>query len=226
MRTLLINITKILKVYNLLKKFNLVLQSAFGLGHGHNLLLYLIKKKSNIKEYSVFLEIGSTREEIYGQGSTEIIAKYCEKKKISFYSVDADQRNVDRLKKKLSSYKYFKPICDKGENFLRKTSEKFDIIYLDAFDIERSVKNKYRDDFYLKEYGRSITNERSELIHLEIVKNLEKKIYDNSIIVFDDTFINNNSFLGKGGKAIPYLLSSGFKIIAKNSNSVALERCN
>ena len=55
MRTLLINITKILKVYNLLKKFNLVLQSAFGLGHGHNLLLYLVKKKSNIKEYSVFL---------------------------------------------------------------------------------------------------------------------------------------------------------------------------
>ena len=117
-------------------------------------------------------------------------------KKISFYSVDADQRNVDRLKK-LSSNKYFKPICDKGEDFLRKTSEKFDIIYLDAFDIERSVKNKYRDDFYLKEYGTSITNERSELIHLEIVKNLEKKIYDNSIIVFDDTFINNNSFLGE-----------------------------
>ena len=48
MRTLLINITKILKVYNLLKKFNLILQSAFGLGHGHNLLLYLVKKKSNI----------------------------------------------------------------------------------------------------------------------------------------------------------------------------------
>ena len=44
--------------------------------HRHNLLLYLVKKKSNIKEYSVFLEIGSTREEIYGQGSTEIIAKY------------------------------------------------------------------------------------------------------------------------------------------------------
>ncbi len=146
------------------------------------------------------------------------------KKKISFYSVDVDQRNIDRLKKKLSSYKYFKPVCDRGENFLKKTSEKFDFIYLDAFDIERSVKNKYRDDFYLKEYGASITNERSELIHLEIVKNLEKKIHDNSLIVFDDTFINNDTYLGKGGKAIPYLMSLGFKIIAKNSNSVALER--
>lgn len=226
MRSLLVKITKILKIYNFLKKFNLIIQSKFGLGHGHNLFLYLVNKKSNIKTYSNFLEIGSTREEIYGQGSTEIIAKYCEKKKINFYSVDADQRNIDKLKKKLSSYNYFNPICDKGENFLKQTTEKFDFIYLDAFDIERSVKNKYRENFYLEEYGTSITNERSELIHLEIVKNLEKKIHDRSIIVFDDTFIIKNSFLGKGGKAIPYLLSLGFKIIAKNSNSIALERFN
>lgn len=64
------------------------------------------------------------------------------------------------------------------------------------------------------------------MIHLEIVKNLEKKLNDKSIIVFDDTFTKNNLYMGKGSKAIPYLLNLGFKIISKNSNSIALERLN
>jgi hypothetical protein len=226
MKSFVVKITKTLKIYNFLKKFNIVLQSMMGLGHGHNLFLYLIKKRIRDNKFSYFLEIGSTREQIYGQGSTEIIAKYCEKNKINFVSVDVDNRNVERLRKKLSHLKYFKSVCDKGENYLRITNKKFDCIYLDAFDIERSVKNKSRDNFYLKEYGSSITNEKSEMIHLEIVKNLEKKLNDKSIIVFDDTFINKNLYIGKGGKAIPYLLSLGFKIISKNSNSIALERFN
>ena len=223
MRIFIVKLTKILKIYKFIKEMNLVFQSIFGLGHGHNLFLYLVKKNKNIS-FINFLEIGSTREEVYGQGSTEKIAKFCEENKINFISVDVDKKNVKRLEKKLNNYKYFKPICDRGESFLQKTNHKFDCIYLDAFDIEKSVKNDFRDRFYLNEYGSSITNKKSELIHLEIVKKLEKKLNDKSIIVFDDTFINKKSFLGKGGKAIPYLLSLGFKIVAKNSNSVALER--
>jgi hypothetical protein len=200
------------------------LYSKFGLGHGHNLFLFLIKKKNKSRIYKNFLEIGSTREQLYGQGSTEIIAKYCEKEKINFISVDADIKNTDRLKKKLYEYKYFKSICNKGENFLKNTNIKFDCIYLDAFDIEKSVKNKLRDEFYIEQYATNITNQMSETIHLEIVKNLEDKINNHAIIVFDDTFIKKNLFIGKGKKAIPYLLDIGFKVTANNSNSVALER--
>ena len=94
---ILIQLTRLLRIYNLLKKIMLLINSKFGLGHGHNLFLFIIKKKKT--KFKNFLEIGSTREEIYGQGSTEIIAKYCERKKINFYSIDADQRNIDRLKK-------------------------------------------------------------------------------------------------------------------------------
>lgn len=226
MKSFVVKITKILKIYNFLKKFNLFLQSMFGLGHGHNLFLYLIKKRIRNNKFSYFLEIGSTREQIYGQGSTEKIAEYCEKNKINFVSVDVDNRNVEILRKKLSHFKYFKSVCDKGENYLSITNKKFDCVYLDAFDIEMPVKNKSRDSFYLKEYGSNITNEKSEMIHLEIVKNLEKKLNDKSIIVFDDTFTKNNLYIGKGSKAIPYLLNLGFKIISKNSNSIALQRFN
>ena len=122
MKNLIIKITKILKIYIFLKKINLVLQSKLGMGHGHNLFLFLIRKKNKKMNYKSFLEIGSTREQIYGQGSTEIIAKYCEQNKINFISVDADIRNVDRLRKKLTKNKYFKSIHDKGENFLKNTN--------------------------------------------------------------------------------------------------------
>ena len=224
MKNLIIKITKILKIYIFLKKINLVLQSKLGMGHGHNLFLFLIRKKNKKMNYKSFLEIGSTREQIYGQGSTEIIAKYCEQNKINFISVDADIRNVDRLRKKLTKNKYFKSIHDKGENFLKNTNIKFDCIYLDAFDIEKSTKNELRDKFYLEKYATSITNEMSASIHLEITKNLINKIHNHAIIVFDDTFIKENLFIGKGEKAIPFLINLGFKIISSNSNSVALER--
>ncbi len=226
MRKFIVRITKILRVYHLLKRLNLIIQSKFGMGHGHNLFLFLINKKNkkNKKNFKYFLEIGSTREAIYGQGSTEIIAKYCEEKKINFISVDADSRNTNRLRKKLNEYKYFDSINDKGENFANNTNLKFDCIYLDAFDIEKLTKNNFREKFYMKKYKSNITNEMSENIHLEIVKNLRNKINDHSIIVFDDTFKKNNLFIGKGGKAIPYLIKIGFKVIASNSNSVALER--
>lgn len=223
MKSLIIKVTKILKIYNFLKKLNLSIQSKYGFGHGHNLFLFLIKKKNN-KSYKNFLEVGSTREQIYGQGSTEIIAKYCEQKKINFTSVDADSRNTKRLNEKLNKYKYFKSVNDKGENFAENTNLKFDCIYLDAFDIEKPTKNNFREKFYVNKYKSNITNEMSENIHLEIIKRLSKKISRHSIIVFDDTFINKNLFLGKGGKAIPYLIGIGFKVVASNSNSVALER--
>ena len=76
---------------------------------------------------------------------------------------------------------------------LENTNIKFDCIYLDAFDIEKPIINKLRDEFYIKNYSSSITNDMSANIHLEI-KNLNNKINDNAIIVFDDTFINKNYF--------------------------------
>ena len=224
MKIFIVKITKILGIYSFLKKINLILQSKFGLGHGHNLFLFLIKKKIKQKNYKNFLEIGSTREKIYGQGSTQIIAKFCERKKINFVSVDADIRNTNKLKEELISYKYSKLVCDKGENYLKNINMKFDCIYLDAFDIEKPIKNKFRDEFYLKEYSSTITNEMSADTHLEITKYLSEKINESALIVFDDTFLNDNIFLGKGKKAIPFLINLGFKVISSNSNSVALER--
>ncbi len=218
----LVRLTKVLGIYKLLKNLILKINSKFGLGHGHNLFLYIIKKKN--KDFKNFLEIGSTREEIYGQGSTKIIAEYCENRMINFISVDANIKNVNRLKISLGHLKYFKIICDKGENFLKKTTDKYDCVYLDAFDIEKKTDTFNRNKFYKEIYHTNITNENSENIHLEIVISLKEKINERAIIVFDDTFIYKDKFYGKGGKAIPYLKNIGFEVIAQNSNSVALER--
>jgi hypothetical protein len=61
-------------------------------------------------------------------------------------------------------------------------------------------------------------------MHLRVVKNFLRNFNKNCLIVFDDTFINNNKITGKGKTAIPLLIKNDFKIINKNNNSVALEK--
>lgn len=61
-------------------------------------------------------------------------------------------------------------------------------------------------------------------MHYIVINNLLKYMSASCLIVFDDTFIKNKNYLGKGKTAIPLLLKNNFKIIKKNSNSIALER--
>jgi len=224
MRKIFITILKVTKIYYIAKiiqnKYNLFI----GEGHGHSLLLYLLKKKKFLQPALNFLEFGSSREDIFGQGSTKLIANFCEKHKINFISVDADKKNVQQIKKDLKNYKYFKIIKNTGENFSKNFKEKVDIIYLDAFDIETINPPKSRIEFYKKEFNKKITNSESAKMHYIVINNLLKYMSASCLIVFDDTFIKNKNYLGKGKTAIPLLLKNNFKIIKKNSNSIALER--
>jgi hypothetical protein len=225
MRKIFITILKVTKIYYIAKivqnKYNLCI----GEGHGHSLLLYLLKKKKKFMRPKLnFLEFGSSREGIFGQGSTKLIANFCEKYKINFISVDADIRNVQKIKKDLKNYKYFKIIKNTGENFSKAFKEKVDIIYLDAFDIETINPPKSRIEFYKKEFNKNITNSESAKMHYIVINNLIKHMSANCLIVFDDTFAKNKNYLGKGRTAIPLLLKNNFEIIKRNSNSIALER--
>lgn len=225
MRTFLINMLKFTRSYNIAKKLQNKYNLLIGEGHGHSLLLKLIKQKKKFSRSGLrFLEIGASRENIFGQGSTKLIAEFCENNQINFTSVDADKKNVENIKNDLSNFKYFKIIYDTGENFSKVNKDKLDILYLDAFDIETPNIPTERIKFYRETFNKEITNHASAEMHKDVIVNLLNNLNNNCLIVFDDTFIINEEFFGKGQSAIPILLKQGFKIIGKNKNSVALER--
>ena len=225
MKKFLINILKVFKLYNKVKiienKYNLFI----GEGHGHSLLLKILREKKFFSQPGLnFLEIGASREYVFGQGSTKLIATFCEKKKINFISVDADETNVVSIKKDLNKFNFFQIICETGENFTKKNKTKFDIVYLDAFDIETPNIPEKRKNFYKNKFNKQITNQASAEMHKIVIKNLINFLSKNCVIVFDDTFVKGNKFSGKGQTAIPILLKEKFKIIRKNKNSIALGR--
>jgi hypothetical protein len=225
MKNSLINILKITKTYYIAKKIQNKYNLFLGKGHGHSLLLKLIAKRKKFSRPDLnFIEIGSSREDIFGQGSTKLIATFCEKHKINFISIDADEKNVCNIDRDLKDLRYFKIINNTGENFSKNFKDKVDVIYLDAFDIETHNPPKDRVEFYKKKFNKDITNSESAKMHYEVVENLINNFSKNCLVVFDDTFINDNSYLGKGQTAIPLLLKNNFRIIKKNENSVALER--
>ena len=224
-KNILINIAKALGFYFALKKLQLSAILYLGLGHGHSLLLKLLKSKTYLYgKNKIFIEIGSSREGIFGQGSTELIANFCEKNKTYFITVDANKKTILLLKNKFKKYKYTKTINALGENFSKKFNKKIDILYLDAFDIFTKNPLKERKSFYKKNLKKNINNNESAKMHLRVVKNFLRNFNKNCLIVFDDTFINNNKITGKGKTAIPLLIKNDFKIINKNNNSVALEK--
>jgi hypothetical protein len=224
-KKIIIRVTKFLGVYSILKKLQLQIILYLGLGHGHSLLLKLLKKKPYLYgENKVFIEIGSSRTGIFGQGSTELIANFCEKKKTNFITVDTDKNTINLLKKKFKNYKYTKVVHDIGENFSKRYKKKVSIIYLDAFDIFIKNQSKERILFYKNNLKKNISNKESAKMHFIVIKNFLKNLNEACFIVFDDTFINKNKITGKGKTAIPLLLKNKFSIIGKNKNSIAVER--
>jgi hypothetical protein len=224
-KKILINITKTLGFYSALKKIQLNIILYLGLGHGHSLLLKLLKKKTYLYgKNKIFIEIGSSRDGVFGQGSTELIANFCEKKKTNFLTVDANKKTTFLLQNKFKKYKYTKAINALGENFSKKFTKKIDILYLDAFDIFKKNPSKERKLFYIKNLKKKITNNESATMHFEVIKNFLKNFSKKCLIVFDDTFVNNDKITGKGKTAIPLLIKNNFRIIKKNNNSIALER--
>ena len=111
-------------------------------------------------------------------------------------------------------------VCDKGENFLSVYEPKISIVYLDNFDWNwhplatedwTLVQIKeYRDN-----YNVEMTNVYSQAAHVHQAVLVEAKTADNSIICIDDTWFHStwDTYQGKGGAAVPYLLAKGYTVL-------------
>lgn len=189
--------------------------------HGHGLLMnYIISNKINIDGKNM-IEIGCTREIIKGQNSTYHLSKLCKEKNAYFISVDMDPDNISNVNNYLIDMG-FNGICSKGEDFLEKFNENIDYVYLDAFDYDHGNHSEKRKKSYIVNLNIQLSDNACHKMHLICCQILNKKMKKNGIICFDDCWLSNNKWCGKGTTAVPYLLNSGWKIICNENKALLL----
>ena len=111
-------------------------------------------------------------------------------------------------------------VCDKGEDFLAGYESKISIVYLDNFDW--NWHPLATDDWtldqikeYRDKYNVEMTNVYSQAAHVHQTVLVEAKTTDNSVICIDDTWFHStwDTYQGKGGAAVPYLLAKGYTVL-------------
>ena len=186
--------------------------------HGHSLLIKHILDFNNLKGKTI-IEVGSVRENLEGQNSTEEFIKLCKEKDMKLISVDMDIKCSENAKKLFEKYDFNNGliITDKAENYFKQIKS-FDFIYLDGYDYDHQKHDPKRQESYIREFGSEINNEECWDSHLLMVKELcNKSIGEHSLICFDDIISES---VGKGVTAIPYLKEKGWNIIDKTSQAV------
>lgn len=171
------------------------------------------------------IEIGSDR----GEGSTRYLFEFCKRNHLNFYTIDIDEAVHEGV---LS-------FCDtafrmSGQYFLDYLfpdfNEKICFAYLDNFDyIFKSIEGKDWVNKQIEHYkskNLTMNNYNSKRHHLEQAKRLISHAADTCFVLFDDTWelkhprTDDRCYDGKGGFAIPYLLSCGFRVFSKSKNEV------
>ncbi|MCV6639585.1 hypothetical protein [Candidatus Albibeggiatoa sp. nov. NOAA] len=202
--------------------------------HGHILLIRTINEKlSELKQYVrdnrklTLIEIGSTRELVSGQGSTEKLARLCLEQGIHFITVDMDEVNSTTIKPFVHDISpEFDVVAAKGEDYLEHYEGLIDFIFLDAYDFDHGKHSEDRQTRYEKVLGNRINDQDCHQMHLDCAIPLVSKLSPHGIICFDDVWFRDGEWQGKGKTAIPYLLNNGFKILHTGNNAAILVRIN
>lgn len=194
--------------------------------HGQELLInWLSERNLSGNQAKTLIEIGSTRENLPGQGSTEKLARLCKSHGMHFVTVDMNPLLIERAVELLAGIDSgFLAICAKGEEYLSSCSREIDFVFLDAYDYDHGYHSQERQAAYERHLGKRINNEDCHLMHLECAKALLDKLSDAGLICFDDTWKTGGAWQGKGTLAVPYLLENGFLIVGTGYRSVLLSR--
>lgn len=184
--------------------------------------------RSYVSHRDVVVEIGS------GELSTPLLAELCEELDLDFYTVDGSRARMVWAQELLRDKKNAVALCAKGEDFLHRFAGQVSFAYLDSYDWIDPV------DPDAHSYPPGCSRRESELVHLEQTMELVKHLRPGGLVLFDDTWflertppgsgclkarvdfrkMSNKQILeeygvfGKGSLAVPFLLCSGFEVLA------------
>jgi len=198
--------------------------------HGHDLLLCYLQDKfktsANSDKDFVLIEIGTTRENVPGQGSTRLLAEFCKNNKIHFITVDMDPNN-SRIANSLFEQMEvpFEAITMKGEDYLQSYPGTFDFVFLDAYDFDHGKHSTLRQSRYIKYLGGRIDEEQCHKMHLDCAKSILEKLSEQGVVCIDDTWQDEQGrWTAKGTLALPFLLDNGFLLIEARNRAALLKQ--
>ena len=104
----------------------------------------------------------------------------------------------------------------RGNLYLERFPGEVGAAYLDNFDwdwgnhpeIIQEQAERYRELYSLE-----MSHANSQKAHFDQATIIERKSADQCFVLFDDTYWDGTTWSGKGGTAVPYLLSKGFTLL-------------
>ncbi|MGK8236171.1 hypothetical protein ACLGGT_18695 [Roseovarius sp. MS2] len=196
--------------------------------HGHALLLSYLERLPPEEEAGrkVLIEIGTTRETVPGQGSTEKLADRCAELGIDFVTVDMDPRNSAQARRMFRRKGYaFRAVTSKGEDFLAQWTGPIDYCFLDAYDFDHGMHSELRQSRYESFLGERIDDAACHKMHYDCATSLIRKLAQDGVICFDDTWTDSEGkWTAKGKTAMPLLLESGFSVLDATNRAALLGR--
>ncbi len=124
--------------------------------------------------------------------STVLLGEYATLKGGSLTSVDIDPKHCELARATVRDLPRVSIECSDSVAWLKSGKEPVDLLYLDSLDSFAP---------------------RSEEHALEEARAAMPRLHERSLLVFDDTAYGCGGFRGKGGKAVPFLLKNGWKIL-------------
>jgi hypothetical protein len=159
------------------------------------------------------IEIGASRPG--DDQSTQYLHDLAKSININFITCDINFQRICELNEQ-----GIPAVCNKGEDFLPTYEPKISIAYLDNFDwnwhpMATEDWTLVQIQEYREHYNMEMTNLMSQGAHVHQAVILETKTTDNSIICIDDTWFHStwDTYQGKGGAAVPYLLAKGYTVL-------------
>jgi hypothetical protein len=194
--------------------------------HGHAVLIDWLSAHPPSSAPRLLVEIGTTRERVPGQGSTEKLARFCAARGIDFVTVDMDPRNASRAQRMFRRLGLpFRAITAKGEEWLAAYPGRIDYVFLDAYDFDHGLHSGQRQSRYQQFLGAPIDETECHRMHLDCARTLSEKLSPDGLICLDDTWKDKlGKWTAKGTTAVPFLLGDGFRLIEARNRAALLGR--
>ena len=199
--------------------------------HGHDLLLaYLESECDTLRAKAqgrklTLIEIGTTREDVPGQGSTAKLAEFCKRRGLRFVTVDMDPHNSRMAQQLFAQLGVdFEAVTMKGEDYLRDLPGEVDFVFLDAYDFDHGMHSELRQSRYEKFLGARIDEQACHQMHLDCAQTLATKLWAHGVLCLDDTWLEDERWTAKGTLAMPFLLGQGFDMVESRNRAALLVR--
>lgn len=184
------------------------------------------EKYLNDCDDGIFLEIGSDRFE----GSTAHFDQLAQQYGCQFITVDIDPECQKRFPQENQINFYLMTGSNFTQNILTTLNTKIKFLYLDNMDWNWSpcqpldwIQDQIND--YKTRFNIDLNNVACQNEHLQQMVNAIQYMAQHSVIVCDDTYQrywDTQTYDGKCGAVIPFLLIHGYKIVYENHEEKGL----